>query len=114
MLCPAALLRGGDALARGFAQNAFLAGLCRTGGRRIRRCRGIDSPDSQLPSHMVDLSLNLIALPLKMPQRILENRSILIYFASRHDFSLAHYIMENYRISQVIIHAIGNTASDSR
>lgn len=95
MLGPAAFLRGGDALARGIAQDALFPGRSRgSGGRRgAWRSRG-GSAASELTLDMIDLRLNLVAFPFQMTQSVLEYGVILIRFSSCHKLSPGQYIME--------------------
>jgi len=84
MLGPAALLSRGNALARPFAEYAFLAEY----GRGIPGLGGVDpgggcmSPE--LTDYVIDLRLDFVAFPLKMMQRIFQYRRIPIRFSSCH------------------------------
>src|SRR5579863_2445791 len=101
MFGPAALLRGGNALAGRFAENTFPAGLGRGDRRGGGRRGGGRGPASELAANMLDLRLNFVALLLEMTQSVLEYGGVLIRFSSCHGFSLAHYIMDITQLSQL-------------
>jgi hypothetical protein len=64
MLCPPSFLGRGDTLARGFAEDPFLA--CRGCGSGGGSRGGTGGANSKLTANMVNFCLNFIAFMLKM------------------------------------------------
>ena len=88
MLSPSAFLSRRYTLSRRLTEHAFFACYGRGNSRfwGVYRSSGVRT-STELTKHVIDFCLNFIALPLKMMQRIFENRRILICFCSCHQIS---------------------------